>query len=354
MSESSEDKTEEPTEKKLRDSAEEGQTYKFKEVIYFLNVVLVIVSLYATDLVVLIDAALTGLGNIDTLRKYLETVKGEIALLFIVPVMVSMLSVSIPSLAQTKFVMATKAIKLDFDKINPVNGFKNLFSIKTVIEAIKALFVHIAGAIFIFLWFITFGSIIFEFMFVPKDQISSALFDYTVIFIILAMLIIFIATVPFVFFEIQQHIKDLRMTKQEVKRENKDQNGNPEIKSKRNEIHRSLLSDKDESDVKRSAVILANPTHLAIGVYFNAKTAPIPMVSIKHKDYKALEVMKIAQENNIPIIRNVKLTRAIYKSNDRYTLILNENLMKVLYLLHWLENIHYSLPVYDEQDVDVW
>ncbi|MGL4734761.1 MAG: EscU/YscU/HrcU family type III secretion system export apparatus switch protein [Enterovibrio sp.] len=351
---SSEDKTEDPTDKKLRDSAEEGQTYKFKELVYFFNVVLVIFSLYATNLSAVVEVALDSLSDINVLRRYIETAKNEIVLLFIIPVVVSIFSVSLPSLIQTKFVLATKAIKIDFAKLNPVTGFQNLFSMKTVIDACKSVFVHIFGFVFIIVWFYTLGSVLFEFMHVLKEHLGEALFDFTVIFIIIAMLIIFLSTTPFIFFEIRQHINDLKMTKQDVKRENKDQNGNPEIKSKRQEFHRSLLSDKDESDVKRSAVILANPTHLAIGIYFNINTAPIPMVSIKHEDYKALEVLRIAQENKIPIIRNVRLTRSIYKSNDRYTLILNDNLMKVLYLLHWLENIHYSLPVYNEQDVDVW
>ncbi len=106
--------------------------------------------------------------------------------------------------------------------------------------------------------------------------------------------------------------------------------------------------------MKKSAVILANPTHLAIGVYFDFETAPIPMVSVKHSGKMALEVFKLARKNNIPIIRNKRLTRAIYKSNDRYTLIINENLVKVLYLLHWLGNIEYKNDYYDERDVDVW
>ena len=180
---SEEDKTEEPTEKKLRDSAEEGQTYKFKEIIYLFNVVLVILSLYATDIVFVLEAALVGLEDINVLRRYLDTVKAEVTLLFVIPASVSILSVSLPSLAQSKFVMATKAIKLDFDKLNPVNGFKNLFSMKTVIEAIKAIFVHIFGAFFIFLWFFVVGKIAFEFMHVPKEEIYSQLFDYTVMFI---------------------------------------------------------------------------------------------------------------------------------------------------------------------------
>ncbi len=354
MANETEEKTEEPTDKKLQDSAEEGQTYKFKELIYLFNIGAVFLSLYALNILGLIEVALVNLGDIEELKKYIAIAGPDIALAFIIPAVVAIFSLSLPSLMQTKFVMATKALKIDFDKLNPVNGVKNLFSMKTVIELFKAIVVHVVGIAFIVIWFLTLGRVIFEFMYVPQDSLSSALFDFTMIFVLLATLIIFISTTIFIFFEYRQHIKELKMTKQEVKRENKDQNGNPEIKTRRNEIHRSLISDKDEADVKKSSVILANPTHLAIGIYFDLETAPIPFVSVKHKGSQAMEVFRIAKENNIPIIRNKKLTRSVYKSNDRYTLILNENLIKVLYLLHWVQNIDYQLPMYDERDVDVW
>lgn len=354
MSESSEEKTELPTDKKLEDSLEEGQSFKFKEIIYLFNVVFVISTVYFLNINDMLELSLQNLGNMDSLRNYIELVKGDVVLAFLIPILVSIISVSLPSLFQTKFVIATKAIKIDFSKLNPVTGFKNLFSTKTLIELIKSIVVHIVGIVFLVLWFFYVGKALFELMYLSKDNISKILIDNVVIFVCITMLVIFLATTPFIFLERKQYIKDLKMTKQEVKRENKDQHGSPEIKNRRSEIHRSLINDKDESDVKRSTVILANPTHLAIGIYFDIVNAPIPFISIKHKGYKAMEVFKIAEENNIPIIRNRILTRAIFKSNDRYTMIINENLIKVLYLLHWLENIDYKLPRYDERDIDVW
>lgn len=354
MSDSSEEKSELPTDKKLKDSLEEGQSFKFKEIIYFFNVVCVISTVYFLNLGDIMEVALVNLSDINALKRYIDIVKGDVVLAFIIPIVVSIVSVSLPSLLQTKFVIATKALKIDFSKLNPVTGLKNLFSAKTIIELFKAIIVHIIGISFLILWFFHLGKQIFLLIYLDKSAIAGVLINNVVLFVCLSMLVIFLATTPFIFFERQQYIKDLKMTKQDVKRENKDQNGSPEIKSRRSEIHRSLLNDKDENDVKRSAVILANPTHLAIGIYFDIVNAPIPFVSVKHKGYKAMEVFKIAKENDIPIIRNKKLTRAIFKKNDRYTLIIDENLIKVLYLLHWLENVDYKVDMYDERDIDVW
>ena len=354
MSESSEEKTEDPTDKKFKDSAEEGQSFKFKELLYLCNVLFVILSLSAIDIVNIVDTAIESVSNMDSLVRYLDLVYDDIMVAIFVPVAVSIFSVALPSLMQTKFVIAVKAMKIDFAKLNPVQGVKNLFSMKTIIELFKSMVVHIIGGIFITLWFFTFGERVFSYIYLAKGDILSTLYDDTVLFILLAMMLIFLATTPFIFFERVQFVKDLKMTKEEVKREQKDQNGNPQIKGKRQEFHRSLINESDTSDVKRSSVILANPTHLAVGIYFDIKEAPIPMVSIKHEDKMAFEVFRVAKENNIPIIRNKKLTRAIYKSTNRYELILDENLIKVLYLLHWLEQIEYQLPMYDERDVDVW
>lgn len=354
MSESSQEKTEEPTDKKFKDSLEEGQSFKFKEIIYLANVVMVILSLFALDIVSIIDAALKTLHDTDALSNYLDLVWDQVLIAFVVPVAVSIFSVCLSSMMQTKFVIATKALKLDFNKLNPVTGFKNIFSMKTIIELFKSIIVHIIGTIFVILWFTVYANEIFALVYVSKENILPILFDYFLFFVIFSMLTIFLGTTIFIYFEYKQFVKDLKMTKDEVKREQKDQNGNPEIKSKRTEFHRSLLSDQDSSDVKKSAVILANPTHLAIGIYFDIETAPIPMVCVKHQGKMAMEVFKLARANNIPIIRNKKLTRAVYKSNDRYTLILNDNLIKVLYLLHWLGNIEYKNDYYDERDIDVW
>ncbi len=354
MSESSQEKTEEPTDKKFKDSLEEGQSFKFKEIIYLSNVVCVVFSLLAIDIISIVDAALKTLHNIDALRNYLDLVWDQVLIAFVVPVAVSIFSVCLPSMMQTKFTISPKALKLDFNKLNPVTGIKNIFSMKTIIELFKSIVVHVIGCAFIVIWCVVYANSIFELVYVSKENILEVLFDYFLFFVLLAMFVIFLGTTIFIYFEYRQFVKDLKMTKDEVKREQKDQNGNPEIKAKRTEFHRSLLSDQDGTDVKKSAVILANPTHLAIGVYFDFETAPIPMVSVKHRGKMALEVFKLARKNNIPIIRNKRLTQSIYKSNDRYTLILNENLVKVLYLLHWLGNIEYKNDYYDERDIDVW
>lgn len=354
MSETTEEKTEQPTEKKLKDSLEEGQSFKFKELIYVVNFLSVIACLYFINIKSLIDLTLTSDLNLNFLKAYFENAKYEIFLAFFLPIIMSIVSVLISSMFQTKFTLAFKSLKFDVSKLNPISGFKNIFSVKTIIELIKSIVVHIVGVSFVVFYFFSLGPDIFRSIFLKKSEIISYLFDSIVIFAILAMLIIFLFVLPFAYFEYRNFISDLKMTKQEVKREQKEQNGSPEIKGKRMELHRELLSEQDISDIKRSSVILANPTHIAIGVYFNQEHSPIPFVSIKCIENKAKQVFEVAKLNQIPIIRNKDLTRAVYAKNERYSLIIDDSLIKVLYLLHWLENIEYKKEYYDEYDVGVW
>ncbi|MCP4884803.1 MAG: hypothetical protein GY908_13560 [Flavobacteriales bacterium] len=273
MSGSAEEKTEEPTDKKFKDSAEEGQTFKFKEILYFFNVFFVILTLGAIDIISIVDKSLETIHDMDALQRYIDLVWDQIVLAFVVPIAVAIFSVCLPSLMQTKFVIATKALKIDIAKLNPVQGIKNIFSMKTIIELFKSLVIHFVGCIFIVIWFSLYAPEIFSFIYLTKGDVLSKLYEEVIFFILLAMTLIFVSTLPFSYFEYQQFVKDLKMTKDEVKREQKDQNGNPEIKGKRQEFHRSLLNDSDERDVKRSSVILANPTHLAIGIFFDINTA---------------------------------------------------------------------------------
>ena len=97
-------------------------------------------------------------------------------------------------------------------------------------------------------------------------------------------------------FERHQHYKQLRMSKDEVKREYKEMEGSPEIKSKRRQFHQELQSSNLRADVRRSSVIVANPTHVAIGIRYRRGETPLPLITLKHTDALALRVRRIAEE----------------------------------------------------------
>lgn len=134
-------------------------------------------------------------------------------------------------------------------------------------------------------------------------------------------------------------MKDMKMDKQEVKREYKEQEGNPEVKSKRRERHQEILSEQLKSDVSNSRLMIANPTHIAIGIYFKPNLSPIPLISVRATNQVALAIRRYAQEIGIPVITDKKLARKIYATHRRYDYVSFENLDEILRLLLWLEDV---------------
>ncbi|EHG6849113.1 hypothetical protein I9E57_005322, partial [Salmonella enterica] len=132
---------------------------------------------------------------------------------------------------------------------------------------------------------------------------------------------------------------DMKMDKEEVKREYKEQEGNPEFKSRRLEMHREILSEQIKSDISNSRLIIVNPTHIAIGIYFKPEISLIPVISFKAANAYALAVRKYAEKVKIPVIRDVKLARRIYATHKCYDYICLEELDAIFELLLWLEDV---------------
>ncbi len=138
-------------------------------------------------------------------------------------------------------------------------------------------------------------------------------------------------------FEHYQHIKQLKMSKDEVKREYKEMEGSPEIKSKRRQFHQELQSSNMRAEVKRSSVIVANPTHIAIGIRYERGETPLPVVTLKFTDAQALQVRKIAEEEGIPVLQRIPLARALYRDAQLNNYIPADQIEATAEVLRWLE-----------------
>ncbi|MBY0446988.1 MAG: EscU/YscU/HrcU family type III secretion system export apparatus switch protein, partial [Burkholderiales bacterium] len=144
------------------------------------------------------------------------------------------------------------------------------------------------------------------------------------------------------------HMKDMKMDKQQVKTEHKEQDGNPEIKSKRREVHQEILSEQIKSDVSNSKLIIANPTHIAIGIFYKPEIIGVPFISLIETNQRALAVRAYAKKVGVPVIRNIALARRLLKTHRRYSFIQVEEIEEVLRLLAWLdqvENADKDLPL---------
>jgi len=137
------------------------------------------------------------------------------------------------------------------------------------------------------------------------------------------------------------HFKDLKMDKHEVKREHKESDGNPEIKHARRRIHHEILSGEDMAAIRNSEVVMANPTHIAIAIYFNPDVASLPFIALRVTNQKAKAAIKYAEKIGVPVIRYVSLTRRLYKNYSQYSFIslYDDALMEIMNILIWLREV---------------
>ena len=138
------------------------------------------------------------------------------------------------------------------------------------------------------------------------------------------------------------HTKQLKMTKDEVKREYKEMEGSPEIKSKRRQLHQELQASNQRDNVKRSNVLVTNPTHIAIGLYYKKGETPLPVITLKETDAMAKRMIAIAHEEGIPVMQKVPLARALYADGQLNQYIPGDLIEATAEILRWVASLEQS------------
>ncbi len=335
-------KTEKPTEKKKKDAAQKGQSFKSKDLViaclillgvqYLINFSGVFTLMTMWRLVIENGFTHDALG-------YAEAMFWTGVKLFLPFLLLCIAASVFPTLLQTGFLLASKALKLNFNALNPANGFKKLFSLRTIKDVVKTLLFLtsfiIAGIIF---WNKN-KHVVFSQLNAEPGQIFlvwGSLLGALVYLCLSCALLVFVLDALAEYF---LHIRDLKMDKQEVKREFKEQDGDPEIKSKRKELHAELLSEQIKTDIENSTVIIANPTHIAVGIYLNMEMVGIPFISVLERNQRALAVRAYAEKVGVPVVEDIRLARRIFKTHERYSFVSLEELDNVIGILVWLQQV---------------
>lgn len=214
---------------------------------------------------------------------------------------------------QVGFMTNTESINPNLDKINPINGFKRIFSLRSVVEGIKATIkVSLVGLIA----FIILKS---EFSTIPRlsDVSIEQLIHYfgsvtTKLLFGIGLFMVALAILDYAYnyWDLE---KRMMMTKQEVKEEIKSREGNPQIKARIRRIQRDIATKRMMESVPKADVIITNPTHIAIALKYDANL-PAPQILAKGADLIAEKIKEIARQNNIPIVENKPLARTIFKT----------------------------------------
>ncbi|ENK9286408.1 EscU/YscU/HrcU family type III secretion system export apparatus switch protein [Escherichia albertii] len=335
-------KTEKPTDKKLKDASKKGQILKSRDLT--VSLIMLVGTLYlgyvfdVHHIMSILEYILDHNAKPD-IWDYFKAI-GIGWLKTIVPfLLVCMFTTILVSWFQSKMKLATEAIKLKFDSLNPINGLKKIFSLKTLKEFVKAILYIVFFCLAIRVFWGNNKSLLFKTL---DGDIISLLSDWGEMLFLLVLYCLVSMIIILIFDYIAEYflfMKDMKMDKQEVKREYKEQEGNPEVKSKRRERHQEILSEQLKSDVSNSRLMIANPTHIAIGIYFKPNLSPIPLISVRATNQVALAIRRYTQEIGIPVITDKKLARKIYATHRRYDYVSFENLDEILRLLLWLEDV---------------
>ena len=217
-------------------------------------------------------------------------------------------------ITQIGFLMSTETLTPDFNKLDPLEGLKRLFSMKNLIETAR---VTIKGII---LAFVAYAIIKSEIMNSPTliFRNPSAIFEVIgnggkSLFLSLCGVLAIFSGIDW-FLQKRDFGKQVRVTKQEAKQEAKEQEGDPLIKSRIRSLQREMSRKRMMSAVKKADVIITNPTHIAIALIYNKDKMVAPRVVAKGADFVAQRIKQIAAEAGVPMVENVPLARAIFKS----------------------------------------
>ena len=216
---------------------------------------------------------------------------------------------------QHGFKLNTKALTPKFSKLNPASGFKRLFSTKAVVDLLKSLLKFVVIAWMAYAVVVPRMPMILTTMKMPLNQAMAYLQETLFILYRNVMLVmIFLAGADYLY-QRQSFEKGLRMTKQEIKEEAKDSEGNPQIKAKQRAMILSSAMRRIATQVPKASVIITNPTHFAVALRYDERTAA-PICVAKGADHLAMKIRERAKLSGVPIVENPPLARALYRHVD--------------------------------------
>ena len=341
------DKTEQPTPKRLRESREKGDICKSPDIASALTVLALSVYLMAMGSSIL-ETLLSMTGSIMEVaaKPYSEALPqslGAISSAFlslIAPVVGMVMGVALlANLAQVGVLFAFKAAMPKMDNLSPSKWFSKIFSLKNLVEFLKNIIKVVVLSVTVWivmqdhlpsLFAIQNGSIwnLWEILgLAAKDLLLMASGVFCII-----------AAADYLF-QKWQYNKNHMMTKDEVKREYKEMEGDPHIKSKRKQLHQELLSQNTLGNVRKAKVLVTNPTHYAVALDYEQGRTPLPVILAKGEGLLAQRMIEVAKQEGIPIMQNVPLAHNLFENGTENSYIPKDLIGPVAEVLRWVASL---------------
>lgn len=313
------EKTEKPTPKKVRDARMKGQVAKSMEITSGLQLAAILgyfllegpYLLQALNILVVISIEVINYSIGPATDRILTTFVG-LALRFLGGIAALVIVITVVSiLSQIGPLMASEALKPSLEKVNPLSNAKQMFSMHSLFELTKSIFKVLVLSLICYYLIKTYTPSI---QYLPLCDIDCGMKTATrLLFWMLAVLLGFYAIFGLADLAFQRYNtnKKLMMSIEDIKQEFKNTEGSAEIKSKRKEIHREIQSGSLAKNVKKSTMVVRNPTHIAICLYYRQGETPLPQVLEVGHDRRAQHIVRLAESAGIPVVENIEIARAL-------------------------------------------
>jgi flagellar biosynthetic protein FlhB len=343
------ERTEEATPKRREEAREKGRVAKSREVpsaaILFASLIFFYFnsSGLLQKLISLVSSIFRSVGQtaitVDNIPHLLNGLIFDVFMILLPLFAVIFLISIVANVAQVGFLLSSTALQPQFSKINPMSGFKRLFSLNSVVELVKNILKMLAIALVAY-------SVVkkeVEGFMLLSDQTVWEFLIYTgkIIFKILlttGWVLLALALFDFIY-QRWEYEKGLRMTKQEIKDEMKNTEGNPLIKSRIKRLQREMARRRMMAAVPKADVVITNPTHLAIAVAYDRDKDLAPRVVAKGAGFIAEKIREIAGKNDVPLVENKPLAQVLYKMVDVNDVIPENLYRSVAEVLAYIYNL---------------
>ncbi|EEQ63507.1 flagellar biosynthetic protein FlhB [Helicobacter pullorum MIT 98-5489] len=320
-----EEKTEAPSARKIEKAREEGNVLKSPDVNAFLGLVVGLVLIFLcfnfwVDGISNIFFQIYNSFNQDLTRS--DAISITISLTFqilylLAPIFGALVLTGIvANISQSGFLLTTKAIQPKLQKLNFITGIKNIISLKKLLDGFLITFKVMTAFIIAFFVFLGFMKELTTVSLFPIGDQMIWLKDKALILIAILLAFFLVMAITDYLIKRYQYFKSLRMSKQEVKDEFKNQEGDQQIKGKIRSLMFQAAKKRMMQNIPSADVVVTNPTHYAVALRYDSTKERAPRVLAKGVDFLAQRIKDIAKEHEIPIIENPPLARALYKDVD--------------------------------------
>lgn len=352
------EKTEPATEKKLKDAREEGKVAKSKELTAAFD--LIVLFLVLKIFISFVGGNLIGLFSVvykkmpDFLKEAQEQISSVSVshylnnvilqfLLTVLPFFVFGVAITIlVSIIQVGFKISTKPMAPKLSKFNPINGFKRMFSKDSLFELFKSIFKIGIIAYVAYTAVKDHENDIFILYDIPLNRALLLVGDIIINTGLKISIVYLVVGIADFVYNKHKFNEDMKMTKQEVKDEYKNTEGDPQIKGRQKRKMQEASQRRMMQDVPKADVVITNPTHFAVAVKYDANENSAPVVVAKGQDYVAMKIKEIAKENDVEIVENKPLARMLFHNVDIGAEIppeLYQSVAEILAMIYKTKNI---------------